>query len=44
MAWLFLATILSTLGLNVLFGIPPLLTFLFGMSIMFLLGHVAETQ
>jgi Na+/H+ antiporter NhaD/arsenite permease-like protein len=43
-AWLFLATILSTLGLNVLFGIPPLLTFLFGMSIMFLLGHVAERR
>ncbi|WP_404326401.1 sodium:proton antiporter NhaD [Cobetia sp. UIB-001] len=43
-AWLFLATILSTLGLNVLFGVPPLLTFLFGMSLMFLLGHVAERR
>lgn len=43
-AWLFLATILSTLGLNVLFGVPPLLTFLFGMSLMFLLGHIAERR
>ncbi|MBE9399010.1 sodium:proton antiporter NhaD [Pontibacterium sp. N1Y112] len=33
---LFLVTILSTLSLSVLFQVPPLLTFLFGLSVMFL--------
>lgn len=34
---LFVGTILSTLAFNILFEIPPLLTFLFGLSLMFLL-------
>lgn len=33
---LFLATIIGTLIVNVLFGIPPVLSFLFGLSLMFL--------
>lgn len=36
---LFLLTILSTIGGNALFGIPPVLTFLFGLSIMFLISR-----
>ena len=38
-AVLFLCTILATIILNILAGVPPVLTFLFGLSIMFLLGH-----
>ena len=45
---LFLVTILSTLSLSVLFQVPPLLTFLFGLSVMFLvhqfLNRKAEEQ
>lgn len=36
-AALFLLTIISTLTLSVLFAVPPLLTFLFGLSVMFLI-------
>ena len=35
-AILFFATILGTIGANVAFGIPPVLCFLFGLSLMFL--------
>jgi len=35
-AGLFLATILGTIGANVAFGIPPVLTFLFGLAVMFM--------
>lgn len=37
---IFLLTILSTIVLNVIAGVPPLLTFLFGLSIMFLVGRL----
>ncbi|WP_136067648.1 sodium:proton antiporter NhaD [Modicisalibacter radicis] len=43
-AAVFLITILATLTGNVLFGIPPLLTFLFGMSVMFMIGHYVERR
>jgi len=36
---LFLLTILSTIAGNALFSIPPVLTFLFGLSIMFLISR-----
>ncbi|MBS97548.1 MAG: sodium:proton antiporter [Oceanospirillaceae bacterium] len=36
----FLLTIIGTIILNVIAGIPPVLTFLFGLSIMFLIGHL----
>ena len=39
-AIIFLTTILSTLALNVTFQIPPVLTFLFGLSTMFMVGHL----
>lgn len=35
----FLCTILGTIAGNVLFGIPPILFFLFGLSAMFLIAH-----
>lgn len=38
-AVLFLLTILATISGNVLFAIPPVLTFLFGLSIMFLVSR-----
>ncbi len=38
-AFVFLTTILSTIILNVIAGVPPVLTFLFGLSIMFLIGR-----
>ncbi|WP_296045055.1 sodium:proton antiporter NhaD [uncultured Alteromonas sp.] len=42
-AGIFLSTIISTLILNVLFAIPPMLTFLAGMAIMFLVAnHMGE--
>ncbi|GAA5142447.1 sodium:proton antiporter NhaD [Thalassotalea piscium] len=37
-ALIFFTTILSTMLLNVAFGIPPVLTFLTGLSVMFLVG------
>jgi len=39
-AGLFLLTILSTITLNAVFKVPPVLTFLFGMSVMFLVAHI----
>ena len=39
-ALIFLLTIISTIILNVIAGVPPLLTFLFGLSIMFLVGRL----
>lgn len=41
-ALIFLTTIVSTLLLNVLFHVPPVLTFLFGLSLMFLVGHFMQ--
>lgn len=38
-ALIFIATILCTIVLNVIAGIPPVLTFLFGLSVMFLVGR-----
>lgn len=38
-AAVFLATIIGTIVLNVVAGIPPVLTFLFGLSLMFLIGR-----
>ena len=38
-AAIFLVTIFSTLVLNILFHIPPVLTFLFGLSVMFLVAQ-----
>ncbi|NRP47317.1 MULTISPECIES: sodium:proton antiporter NhaD [unclassified Marinobacterium] len=38
-AVIFLLTIISTIILNIVAGIPPVLTFLFGLSTMFLLGR-----
>ncbi|WP_205622161.1 sodium:proton antiporter NhaD [Aestuariibacter salexigens] len=38
-AVIFLLTIIATLTFNVLFNVPPVLTFLFGLSLMFLCGH-----
>ncbi len=39
-AAIFLCTILATIILNVIAGVPPVLTFLFGLSIMFLIGRL----
>ncbi|EAT12415.1 sodium:proton antiporter [Bermanella marisrubri] len=39
-AIVFLTTILTTIGFNVFFDIPPVLTFLFGLSVMFLLARI----
>ncbi|ACA85462.1 sodium:proton antiporter NhaD [Shewanella woodyi] len=38
-AIIFFCTIIATMALNILFGIPPVLTFLTGLSILFLVGH-----
>ncbi|QSX38008.1 sodium:proton antiporter NhaD [Shewanella sedimentimangrovi] len=43
-AVIFFCTIIMTMVLNVLFGIPPVLTFLSGLSIMFLVGHTARSD
>lgn len=39
-ALIFLLTIISTILLNMMAGVPPVLTFLFGLSIMFLIGRL----
>ncbi|GGC00994.1 sodium:proton antiporter NhaD [Marinobacterium zhoushanense] len=39
-AAIFLSTIIGTIILNVVAGVPPVLTFLFGLSIMFLIGRI----
>ncbi|MDM3871201.1 sodium:proton antiporter NhaD [Porticoccus sp. W117] len=36
---IFLCTILATIAFNVIAGVPPVLTFLFGLSVMFLIGR-----
>ena len=36
---LFLLTIMATIALNAIFKVPPVLTFLFGMSVMFLIAR-----
>jgi Na+/H+ antiporter NhaD/arsenite permease-like protein len=43
-AIIFLATIISTILLNIIAGVPPVLTFLFGLSIMFLIGRFFHKQ
>lgn len=43
-ALVFFCTILMTMLLNILFGIPPVLTFLTGLSIMFLIGHTTRSD
>lgn len=39
----FISTILLTLTFNLLFSIPPVLTFLLGLSVMFMIGGIAHT-
>ncbi|WP_119967765.1 sodium:proton antiporter NhaD [Shewanella japonica] len=41
---IFLVTIFLTMVLNVLFAIPPVLTFLAGLSVMFLVGKSSKTK
>ena len=41
---IFFTTIVLTMVLNVLFGIPPVLTFLFGLSVMFLVGRTNKSK
>ncbi|WP_144210243.1 sodium:proton antiporter NhaD [Shewanella donghaensis] len=41
---IFLVTIVMTMVFNVLFDIPPVLTFLGGLSVMFLVGHTSHTN
>lgn len=43
-ALIFFSTIVMTMALNILFGIPPVLTFLTGLSVMFLVGHTSRTN
>ncbi|MGX9463601.1 sodium:proton antiporter NhaD [Shewanella sp. A14] len=41
---IFFTTIILTMALNVLFGVPPVLTFLFGLSVMFLVGNTNKSK
>ncbi len=43
-AGIFFATIICTMLFNVLFEVPPVLTFLFGLSLMFLVGRTSRTD
>lgn len=43
-AVIFFTTIVMTMALNILFGIPPVLTFLTGISVMFLVGHTTRSD
>lgn len=43
-AVIFFSTIVMTMALNILFGIPPVLTFLTGLSVMFLVGHTTRSN
>lgn len=43
-AALFFSTIVMTMLLNILFNIPPVLIFLTGLSIMFLIGHTTRSN
>lgn len=40
---IFISTIVATMVFNLLFDIPPVLTFLFGLSIMFMVGGIVHT-
>lgn len=40
---IFISTIAATMIFNLLYAIPPVLTFLFGMSIMFMVGGIVHT-
>lgn len=41
-ALLFFSTIVCTMAFNIFFGMPPVLTFLMGLSVMFLIGGVVN--
>ncbi len=43
-AGIFIMTIISTMMLNMLYSIPPVLTFLMGLSIMFLVGQTQNSD
>lgn len=43
-AIIFFSTIVSTMLMNIFFGVPPVLTFLTGLSVMFLVGRTASTD
>lgn len=43
-AAIFVCTIVSTMALNLMFGVPPVLTFLTGLSVMFLIGSAVHTH
>ncbi|MYM62151.1 sodium:proton antiporter NhaD [Pseudomaricurvus sp. HS19] len=43
-AVIFFTTIIATMLMNVLFGIPPVLTFLTGLSLMFLVGRTVSSD
>lgn len=43
-ALIFVSTIVLTMVLNILFAIPPVLTFLSGLSVMFLVGKTVHTD
>lgn len=43
-AVIFFSTIVMTMALNILFGVPPVLTFLTGLSVMFLVGHTTRSN
>lgn len=43
-AAIFLSTIILTMLMNVVYGIPPVLTFLTGLSVMFLVGRIYRTD
>ena len=43
-AIIFFCTIIATMVLNILYGIPPVLTFLTGLSILFLVGHLFRSN
>lgn len=40
---IFIGTIIATIVLNLLYQIPPVLTFLFGLSMMFMVGGIVHT-
>ena len=42
-ASIFIGTIVATIGLNLAYQIPPVLTFLFGLSMMFMVGGIVHT-
>lgn len=42
-ASIFMSTIVATIVLNLLYSVPPVLTFLFGLSTMFMVGGIVHT-